>query len=550
MTIKALQEENRQQQGIIAALTSKNDELTSKLTSALSEQERLKLLVKKLQGKLFGKSSERRVGSDARQELLFAVEQQAAASKETPIAAHTRRTRSRLEEDEEAGAGTFPEHLRREDEFIDDKPSGYADEELEVISTKVTERLDATPGEFYVRRFIRRVFKVKSTGQVLPVVPAPQHVLGKPCKVSEAFLVLLAINKFLWHLPIYRQQQALKLHGVKLSRESLVRWTIEFGGLLLPIAQAVANQIRGAPVVHIDETPVVVGKGAEKKYQDGYLWPILAPGIGVAFHYRASRVWAEVAKLLKDFSGVLVSDAYEAYEDYVMTANVRWQLCWMHIRRNFVEAEASNKELAEQALSYIRELYAIEAELRDEDNERRALGRQRRSQPVLEAFHQWLVTQSASAAVLTDELMTKAVWYVLKRWDAACLFVWDGAVPIDNGAIERAQRPSKLGARNWLHCASETGAETVAIFYTLVGSALMHGIHPYYYLLDLTKRLDTPGLSAYDLTPLRWKERFFEEAVPEPLRGILTTGVPFIGDPDRCKFKKAQSLSAAQPTAQ
>jgi hypothetical protein len=373
------------------------------------------------------------------------------------------------------------------------------------------------------------------------VAPAPAHVLGKPCKVSETFLVLMAVNKFLWHLPIYRQQQGLKLQGIKLSRESLVRWTIEFGAVLKVIPQAVAGQIRAAPVVHMDETPLVVGKGTkheDKEYKKGYLWPILAPGIGVAFHYRDGRAWKEVSELLKDFSGTLVSDAYDAYEDYVTKTNVRWQLCWMHIRRNFVEAEASNKELAGQALSYIRELYAIEAELRGEDNERRALGRERRSRPVLEAFHQWLVTQSASPAVLTDKELSTAVWYVLNRWEAACLFVRDGAVPIDNGAIERAQRPSKLGARNWLHCSSEIGAETVAIFYTLIGSALMHGIHPYYYLLDLTKRLDTPGLTADDLTPLKWKKRFFEEAVPEPLRNILTTGVPFIGDPNNCKFKK------------
>lgn len=145
----------------------------------------------------------------------------------------------------------------------------------------------------------------------------------------------------------------------------------------------------------------------------------------------------------------------------------------------------------------------------------------------------WLLGQSVSPAVITDERMSKAVSYVLKRWEAACLFVYDGAIPIDNGAAERAIRPGKLGIKNWLHCTSEAGAETVAILYSLIGSALMHGIHPYYYLLDLCKRLDDSSLSADDLVPHRWKERFFEEAVPEHLRNLNPTGSPFVGDPGK-----------------
>jgi hypothetical protein len=139
MTFEALQEQYHQSQSTIAALTSEKIDLTAKLTSALSEQERLKLLVKKLQGKLFGKSSERRIGDGARQGLLFEVAQQDQQGEEgLEIAAHTRRVRSRFETEEEAGEGTFPEHLRREDKIIDEKPEGYADDELEVISTKVT----------------------------------------------------------------------------------------------------------------------------------------------------------------------------------------------------------------------------------------------------------------------------------------------------------------------------------------------------------------------------------------------------------------------------
>ncbi len=58
----------------------------------------------------------------------------------------------------------------------------------------------------------------------------------------------------------------------------------------------------------------------------------------------------------------------------------------------------------------------------------------------------------------------------------------------------------------------------------------MQGIHPYYYLLDLTKRLDDPSIKPADLVPHRWKQRFYQEAVPEQFQNLLTTGAPFIGD--------------------
>ena len=92
---------------------------------------------------------------------------------------------------------------------------------------------------------------------------------------------------------------------------------------------------------------------------------------------------------------------------------------------------------------------------------------------------------------------------------------------MDNGADERAVRPLKVGFKNYLFCASEVGAEAAAIFYTLIHSAKMHGIHPYYYLLDPCKRIDQPGISASDLAPHVWTVKFLEQAVPEHARYAL-----------------------------
>lgn len=528
MKTKALQYE-------VNELKTQVEALSTELTKALSREEHLKLIVAKYKHMLFGPKSEKRRAGEELPWLFALPETEDVGQKKavTEIAAHTRKTKADYPQEDEAPEGTFPSHFPRREELIDEKPEGVEDSDLELVSQKITERLGVTPEEYYVVRIVRNVYKNKQSGK-LHTPEAPQHVLDCRCKVTESCIVMLVIKKFLWHLPLYRQQQQLKLQGVNISRDSLTRWVIQLGKLLLPIAEAISLGIRGSPVVHIDETPGRVGKrdaNGKKEYQTGYFWPILAQGVGVSFVYRPTRCWSEVKSVLEGFSGVLVSDAYEAYEDYVKANELRWQLCWMHIRRNFIEAESSNPKIAGEALVYIQALYNIERTLRDESADRRGIARLKQTQPVLDEFHLWLNAKSASPEVITDELLSKAVNYVLKRWEAAILFASDGTIPIDNGPDERAIRPTKLGLKNWLHCASEEGAEIAAVFYTLIGSALMHGIHPYYYLLDLTKRIDDPTLKAQDLTPAKWKSRFYEEAVPQHLRDVIQPGEPFVGRP-------------------
>jgi hypothetical protein len=345
-------------------------------------------------------------------------------------------------------------------------------------------------------------------------------VLGR-CQVDESFLINMVIKKILYHLPFYRQHQALSLYGINIARQNFVNWMLRLGARFGPVAEAVHRLILEQLIVHCDESPFMVAKfndAGQKVYGQAYLWPILAPGIGVAFTYRPGRSAQDARAVLKGFSGTLVSDAYDVYESLVAERNMRWQLCMMHIRRNFVEAEISNKALAEEAQAFIRKLYEVEAEAKGLKSSERFELRVARSLPVMEDFHRWLKTTAATPEAITSPLLSKAISYVCTRWDAACLFLKDGSVPIDNGPDERALRPAKLGAKNWLFASSELGAQTLAIFYTLTGSAMMHGIHPYYYLLDLCKRIDQPGLKATDLVPHIWKTRFYDEAVPEWIR--------------------------------
>lgn len=487
-----------------------------------SDNKKLKWQVEYLQRQLYGKKSERRVPEESspNQNSLFEVlpDSDSAKSITVEIKSYTRKKRNEFsKEEEEAPAGTFPDHLRREaGPEIDDKPEGYSDEELEIFSEKVTERLAEQPGEQYVIVYRRRVYKVKETGEVY-CAPAPEHVFGQKCKVHESFLVLMAIKKFLWHLPLYRQHQMLKLEGIKLSRASFAIWLIQLAKLLEPIAQALKRELLKAEYLHVDNSPGQVGRGKKKKgksFDTGYFWPLLNPAIGVHFSFTRTKAYQSFEPIIQGFTGTLVSDAEDIFEKFTTEHELNWQLCWHHSRRNFIDAESSSPKLAACALNYIRELYRVEREIKQQGIKTAdmiARYRQEHSLPILVKFKDWLKTTAATPEALTSDKLSQAISYLYTRWDAAVLYVFNGNLPPDNGADEREVKPLKLGLKNYLFCASEVGAEAAATFYTLIASAKMHGIHPYYYLMDLLKRIDQPQLTAHDLIPQNWKIKFFEK---------------------------------------
>jgi hypothetical protein len=119
-----------------------------------------------------------------------------------------------------------------------------------------------------------------------------------------------------------------------------------------------------------------------------------------------------------------------------------------HARRKFHEAFAglSNQETVQKskamaALNYIKRLYAIEAQVKDQSPEQRYQVRQEQAVPILNEFRQWLESQN----VLPKSLLGKATSYCLNQWPKLLRYCDDGLLEIDNYRDERAIRPFAIG---------------------------------------------------------------------------------------------------------
>jgi transposase len=479
---------------------------------------------------LFGSKSERRLIEPSPDQLSLGEDLRPAtngsAEPVQQIPAHTRRRRVSKADDDAASGLAFDdsvpvEVIELEDPAVKDLPA----DELEQISEKVTYRLAQQRGGYVVLKYVRKVLKHKQTGS-LSCAPAPAGVIERS-HADVSFLAGLVIDKFQFHLPLYRQHQRLEQAGITVSRPWLTQLVHKTAALLEPIYEAQLDSIRESAVIAMDETPVKASRKSRGKMKTTYYWPLYGDRDEVAFPWFASRASPNVKALLGDFSGTLLSDGYSAYTNYVAQAtDLTHAQCWSHARRHFCEAEPVEPKLAADALEQIGALYRaekqiVEAELKGTD---KFAYRVEHSKPVVEAFFGWCEDRLADQALLPSNPLTKALSYALKRRAELSVFLADADVAIDTNHIERAIRPIAVGRKNWLFCWTEIGARYVGIFQSLISTCRLHGIHPYDYLVDVLQRIDThPAKDVRWLTPRLWKEHFTDNPLRAPLDALVAS---------------------------
>ncbi|HED15083.1 MAG TPA: hypothetical protein ENI62_15795 [Gammaproteobacteria bacterium] len=116
------------------------------------------------------------------------------------------------------------------------------------------------------------MIKRKDTNELI-TPPAPLNVLDKSL-ADVSFLAGMLVDKFMYHLPLYRQHQRLQQSGIQLSRSTLTSLGSRTIDLLTPIFHAQFGHILQSRVLAMDETPIKAGRKAKGKMCQGYLRPI------------------------------------------------------------------------------------------------------------------------------------------------------------------------------------------------------------------------------------------------------------------------------------
>jgi transposase len=506
---------------MIARMVQEKTELALEKAALAAENEKLRLLLAEFKRAMFGRRSER-LDPDQLALGLENLEQSIAARKAAVEAAETKSEQPSRSPPAKAkrNRGALPRHLPRIDVVIDveDKSCPHGHGEMHVIGEDVTEMLDVIPAQYQVKRIIRRRYGCRTCESVVVQAPAPEKPITGGM-ATEALLCSVAVAKFAWHLPLYRQAQIFHGQGIDLDRSTLAFWMGRTAWWLKPLYLLLLSTIQSYPRVFCDETPMPVldpGRGRTKTGQfwtyavDDRAWCGPAPP-AVAYVYTEDRKGKRVEEQLQGFSGVLQVDCYAGYNGLTKANRpggpVTLALCNAHARRKFYELHKSlASPVAGEALQRIAEVYQIEETVRGRPADDRHAVRQTKTKPILEQMKSWL--DARLAEVSGKSKLAEAIRYMLSHWGGLTVFLADGRVEVDNNTVERTIRHIALGKKNALFAGSDGGAEHWAIFASLINSAKLNDLDPQTYLTDVLERMvcgRTKITQLHELLPWVWK---------------------------------------------
>jgi transposase len=396
----------------------------------------------------------------------------------------------------------LPSHLPV-NEFVLEPTEDTTD--MVFIGQKISEELDYTPAKLHINRYIRNKYITKEDEkadqkQVIAPLNRPLH----KCIASANLLVMIFINKYLYHLPVYRTRQMLIQMGAEIPDSTLESWIKLGANLLRPLHAVHRLHVFREVYQMIDESPIKVqDRGKKGACHQGYMWVRYAPlSQSVLFEYFKSRSANGPIDDLSSFRGFVQTDGYSGYTFLAQKAGLTHLSCWAHARRYYESALKNDQERASHVLRLIQILYAIEAIAREQNlthDQRHAL-RLEKSLPVINEIGAYINKHKGS--VMPKSPMGKAFEYCNNRWTSLQNYLTNGMLEIDSNLVENSIRPLALGRKNYLFAGSHDAAQNIAMFYSFFGTCKKLEIDPQKWLKYVMENIHiTPAENFKELLP-------------------------------------------------
>jgi transposase len=191
----------------------------------------------------------------------------------TTVASHTRKKRGRKPLSDDLPTV----------EVIHDIPEAQkrcaCGHELSKVDEEVSEKLKTIPEQFFVERHIRPKYACRNCegfrdeeNPVFRIASVPPSIIPKSI-VTPELLAFIIQNKFVDHLPYYRQEKRFERLGARISRQDMSNWQQKAYIALKPLKDLLKEQLLSGPVIQMDETTVQVMNEPEKSNTStSYMW--------------------------------------------------------------------------------------------------------------------------------------------------------------------------------------------------------------------------------------------------------------------------------------
>jgi transposase len=462
-------------------LRVENSQLRERVASLEEENARLKELLELQQERLFGKKSE--AASSIMGSIIPTTEGSqtvdAVLAKTTVVASHQRKIPPRGKR--QLNALQTPTYTVIHDLTDAEKKCSCCGAVMRLMGQDKSGQLEIIPVRYCKIEHIRLKYSCRSCDTVVmapkPASPLPKAIAG------ASLLTDIVVNKYQYHLPLYRQSKIMQSQGITMSDKTLANWVLASGDALHKIYEAMWIILQRR-YLQVDETPVKVLETNKK----GYVWAYFAPNVGkglVVFEFSLTREGSVAANRLQSFKGLLQTDGYSGYKALRQRDGIVGFGCLSHVRRKFMEVikiSGDKQGIAAEMIERLKPLYALEARLREVDAHHRVRKnlRQKIARPILKDIHRWL--RSIKDKVLPKSKLGIAITHALKQWPYLITYLQHGMAEIDTNYVENKIRDIALGKKNWLFIGNEECGKIHALWYTLIISAIINDLNPRVYI--------------------------------------------------------------------
>ncbi|MBY0415067.1 MAG: IS66 family transposase [Bdellovibrionales bacterium] len=491
----AKQEINRLQQEVYN-LQRKQQESALEMASLKEEVARLMEQLLLLKKQKFGKSSEINPGET----IILPGEDNFISDhdKSILVSSYSRQKPSKSR-GRNIDLSTLPRYIIYHDLDDEHKNCICCNKPLVKIGQDVSEQLEVLPMRIYVIEHVRYKFACRDT-QTIYMAPKPPAPIPKSL-AGGSLLTEVIINKYQYHIPLYRQSKIFASYNVVIPDNTIGNWVMQSGReLIIKLAEAMWQAVLSVKYLQVDETPIKLLKPNKK----GYLWAYFAPHIGqglVVFELSETRSGSVAETRLANFTGLLQTDGYAGYNSLRKRKGITGFGCLTHCRRKFndvLKITNNSKGVAAEVIARLKPLYALEKKMRDlklNFHTRKRL-RQKQAWPILKAMRPWLKQQLAKTPPKSK--LGQAIEYMLNQWSYVTGYLRHGAAEIDTNWVENEIRPIALGKKNWLFMEGEKSGEVNAFWYSIVLSALLNEINPRVYIHFLLMKMHDLRLGKVD----------------------------------------------------
>jgi transposase len=447
---------------------------------------------------MFGSKRERFIASENVEQLPipFEVDQKQVLEAVEKVVEQITYERTKAKAKNHPGRLELPSNLPVKEIIIE--PTQNV-EGLKCIGKEITDELEYTPAKLYINRYIRNKYitqEDENGKQEVKIANLNFRPINK-CIAGAHLLAQIVLDKYIDHLPVYRQLQRFQRDGVTIASSTIESWQRLIAPLLHPLYECHKQYCIRDGYLQVDESPLKVqDKDKKGACHPGYMWVYHAPiHKSVYFDYRKGRSSEGPLELLSTFEGYLQTDGYGVYEQFGRKEKIIHIGCWAHSRRMFEKSLDYDKVKASHFLILIQQLYLIERQAKEEklSGKNRYKLRLEKSLPILNQIGKLLAIESK--IVLPKTPLGKAIGYCLNRWDSMLDYLKDGNIEIDNNLVENAIRPLVLGRKNYLFAGSHEAAKNIAMYYSFFSTCKKLDIHPQKWLVYVLTNINITDIN-------------------------------------------------------